>query len=206
MTIACNSVRKPDRENGIVERVSILFCTIAMTNYRVKAFPHFRFSVVHMVSGLVAATFAISAFADTPKLAPGRWEINVLTDGKTMAQRMSKDGKIPRAVLKRLQSEGVQITESGLIRYCMSEETASRGWQPQVAAAGCRYDVKWNGPQGQFQTICNGKQQSSGDIKIASDKGWSSTSRAKPEQGGRTVVQSTKAKWLGADCQGLKPK
>ncbi len=163
-----------------------------------------RFVVLSVLTALVLAAYASSALAEVPKLAPGLWELDTVTDGKTLAQRFG--GKISAATLKRIQTPSIQITETGLIRFCLSQRSADRGWQPQSIAAGCKYNVKWNGHNGRFVTTCKGKTQSSGDILITDNKAWSSTSRARPEAQGRTVVQSTKAKWAGADCKGLRPK
>jgi hypothetical protein len=161
---------------------------------------HSLFVAIALTAGLVS-----SATAQAPKLAPGLWELSLLTDGKSIIEQMG--GKVPAAVLKQMRASGVHMTDTGNIQLCMSKESAHRGWKPQQLPQGCQYDVKWDGPNGQFISSCNGKTMSSGDIAIASDKGWSSTSRAKPDGGnGPMVVQVTQANWVGDDCQGLKPK
>jgi|GEM_PF-6197579 len=167
--------------------------------------PITSFRSCSFVVGLLTAGFASHAVAEAPKLAAGLWEMSVLTDGKSILDKMG--GKIPAAALKQMRAVGVQMTDTGLIQFCMSQESADRGWQPQKVSQDCKYDVKWNGLNGKYITTCQGKTISSGDIALASDKAWSSTSRSKPEGGaGRMVVQATDAKWAGTDCLGLKPK
>lgn len=154
--------------------------------------------------GLIATALAPNALAQAPKLSPGLWELYPVTDGKSIAEKLG--GKIPASVLKQMKNAGVQMTDSGHLRICVSSATADRGWQPQQMPQGCHYDVKWSGSQGKFITTCQGKTVSSGDIAVANDKAWSSTSRSKPEGAGRMVVQATDAKWVGADCKGLEAK
>jgi len=158
-----------------------------------------------LVVGFLCAGFVSNAIAEAPKLAAGLWEMSVLTDGKSILDRLG--GKIPPSALKQMRAVGIQMTDTGLIQFCVSQESADRGWQPQQVSQECKYDVKWAGPNGKYITSCQGKTVASGDIAIASDKAWSSTSRSKPEGGaGPMVVQATKATWAGTDCQGLKPK
>jgi hypothetical protein len=158
-----------------------------------------------LILGIFTAGFASNVAAEAPKLSAGLWEMSVLTDGQSILDKLG--GKIPPAAIKQMRAAGVQLTDTGNIQFCVSQASAEQGWQPQVISQDCKYDVKWNGPNGRYITTCQGKTVSSGDIAIASAKSWSSTSRSKPENGsGPTVVQATKAKWAGEDCLGLLPK
>jgi len=168
---------------------------------------------------LVLILLAGPALAQTPPVKPGLWEMKQLqleVDGKpmpTMAQMAPQLSQLPPEARKmmeaQMKAQGIDIGSGGGIRTCVSAEMLKQNhWgQSQQGEQDCKMDVldrsgstwRWKvqckGGQGEGSTVFNGSEG------YTSDMHWRGTAKGQP-QSMKTKVQ---ARWLGADCGGLKP-
>lgn len=177
-----------------------------------------RTSVLGFMS-LVLATGV--AFAHPlEKREPGLWEI---TTNQNTAVTAMMDGmqeilkNLPPAQRKQMeqmmQSKGVSMSDPTVIKQCLTPELIAREFQPysndpEMQCSSTAKDV--SGSETKFNFSCsNGEEKWKGKGRV-----WDATpTRYKGEMTmegmveGRPINMSMthEARWLGADCKGLKP-
>ncbi|HIV71299.1 MAG TPA: DUF3617 domain-containing protein [Candidatus Aquabacterium excrementipullorum] len=174
------------------------------------------------LTGLLAATLAHAA--DTPPpIKPGLWEMSTdsqqlngkpLPDaGQMAAQLKNLPPEMRQKIEEQMKAQGVQLSPStaggGLgVRMCLTQEMLSQNrWQQ--AEGDCKSQVlsrsgntwKWAmtctkpPAQGEGTTVFTDAQNYTGEVRMTS------------QQGGKPQVMTMKhrARWISADCGGLKP-
>lgn len=166
------------------------------------------------------ALFLLSApaLAQSPPIKPGLWEMKQLSlevDGKpmpNMAQMAPQLSQLPPEVRKQMEAQmkaqGIDIAGGG-IRTCVSAEMLKQNqWgQGQQGQNDCKVDVMERGSSSwRFKVQCK-EGQGEGQTQFQGSEGYTSDMQWTGTQPGRTQKMKTKvqARWLGADCGGLKP-
>jgi len=168
-----------------------------------------------------------TAFAQSPGMNPGLWEINVVRqvmDGHDVtAQMTAAQTKLQQAMAnmspeqrKRLEAmmggQGlpVQSTATGGTRVCISAAMAARD-RPVVDPQGlCEpAKVSRSGNKISFEFNCTangGTSVGKGESTIASDMVTNSVDMTMTDaRGQHTMRNESQMKYLGPDCQGIKP-
>lgn len=163
------------------------------------------------------------ALAQTPPIKPGLWEMKQLhleVDGKPMptmdqmapqmAQQMAQmPPEMRKQMEAQMKAQGLALGGGGAIRTCISAAMLKQNqWgQAQQGQQDCKMDVlERSGSSWRWKVQCRAGQGEgstvfSGDAGYTSDMHWRGTAKGQP-QSMKTKVQ---ARWLGADCGGMKP-
>jgi len=167
---------------------------------------------------LALALVAAPALAQSPPIKPGLWEMKQLSmevDGKPMPSmaQMPQLAQLPPEVRKQMEAQmkaqGIDM-QGGGIRTCISAEMLKQNQWGQNQGQGqqdCKMDVlERSGSTWRWKVQCKegqgeGSTVFNGDAGYTSDMHWRGTAKGQP-QSMKTKVQ---ARWLGADCGGLKP-
>ena len=181
-----------------------------------------------MKSLILAMVFAASgaAFAQTSAMKAGLWEmtpIRQVMDGRDMtAQMASAQAEMRQAMAnmspaQRKQMEammggkGLPAQSAGAaMRLCISPAMAARN-TPMVDAEGRCEPAKLNrsGNKTSFEFNCTtnaGTQVGKGESIVSGDAVTTRLDMTTTDAQGRHTLQSeTQMKYLGADCQGVKP-
>ncbi|NYT61800.1 DUF3617 domain-containing protein [Alcaligenaceae bacterium] len=177
------------------------------------------------ISALLLLPFVFSAGVASAQLLenrePGLWEIKT-NKGSPMAamlegvQDMLKS--MPPAQRKQMeqmmQSKGVSVSEPTVVRQCLTPELIAREFQPydNDPSMKCSNKVqKVSASEINFTFSCkNSSEKWNGDGRIwdATPKSYKSDMTMGGVVEGRPVKMSMshEARWLGADCKGLKPQ
>lgn len=165
-----------------------------------------------------------TAFAQSSNLKPGLWEmkqISMTVDGRDMsAQMAAAQAQIEQALAKMSPEERKQMqammnqvsggtaTQPSAQRICISPAMASK--DSPVLESGCE-PVKLNrsGNKTSFDINCtkNGRTLvGKGVSTYSNDTVTTHTDMTTTDAGGRSTMQmDLQMKYLGADCQGIKP-
>ena len=176
---------------------------------------------------LIAATLAGLAVAghaaDFPKRKPGLWEVQTSTQGTGMPQggmpdmneAMSKMSPEQRAMVERMMKDrGVGMGgKPHSFRYCLTQERAERERVPQPDAdTECTHKVDGSSSsEATFSFSCKRKDGSTveghGRAHDLTPESYATEVDMKMQHDGKPMDVHTqqKGKWLGTDCQGLKP-
>jgi len=175
----------------------------------------------------VLITLSGTAFAQSNGLKPGLWEmkqISQVMDGRDMtAQMAAAQGKMQQAMAKmspeqRKQMEAMmggqampaQAASGGGTRICISPAMAARD-KPMVDPEGhCEpAKVSRSGNKSSFEFNCNANGRSmvgKGESTVSGDMITTRMDMATTDANGRHTMQSeSQMKYLGPDCQGVKP-
>ncbi len=175
----------------------------------------------------IVVTLCAPAFAQTPGLKAGLWEITPIrqvVDGRDMTAQMSAaQAKMQQAMAgmsadQRKQMEAM-VNGKGMsapsgagggTRICISAAMAARN-KPMVDPEGHCEPAKLNraGNKTSFEFNCsaNGRTQvGKGESTVSGDTVTTSMDMTMTDPRGRHTMQSeSQMKYLGADCQGIKP-
>ncbi len=175
----------------------------------------------------ILVTLTGSAFAQSSSLKPGLWEIKTIRqimDGRDMSAQMnsamsqmeeamaqmSPDQRKKMEAMMGGQGMPAKSKAGGGIRICMSPAMAAMD-KPMVDPEGRCEPTKFNrsGNKSSFEfnckinggtTVGKGESTVSGDM-VATRMDMTTTDA----QGRHTMQNETQMKYLGSDCQGIKP-
>jgi hypothetical protein len=159
-----------------------------------------------------------SAFAQTSFMKPGLWETQIIhqvMDGKdTTAQMAAAQAKMQERLATMPPEQRAKIEammpNQGTFRVCISEAMASRG-KPMIDREGhcdpAKMDRSGNKISFEFNCTTTGRTRTGkGESVVSGDtvttRFEATTTDAK---GTHTMQSETQMKFLGADCQGIKP-
>jgi len=168
-----------------------------------------------------------TAFAQSPVMNPGLWEIKVVRqvmDGRDVtAQMAAAQTKLQQAMAnmspeqrKRLeamvggQGMPVQSTAAGGTRVCISAAMAARDRplvDPQGICEAAKISRSGNKISFEFNCAANGGTSvGKGESTIGSDTVTTSVDMTMTDaRGQHTMREESQMKYLGPDCQGIKP-
>jgi hypothetical protein len=177
---------------------------------------------------LIAMTGALalgSQAADFAKRKPGLWEVQSSTQGAglpqggmpDMSEAMKKMSPEQRAMVEKMMKErGVGMGgKPNSFRYCLTKERAERESVPKPQPdpdTECTHNVSSTSPsEARFSFSCKRKDGSTVEGQgrahdltpesYATEVDMTVQHQGKPMQ----IHSEQKGRWLGADCQGLKP-
>jgi hypothetical protein len=162
-----------------------------------------------------------SALAESGFMKPGLWEVDIVRqemDGKDMTSQMAEaQAKMqqrlasmpPEQRAKMEEMMGAQ-TKTGPQRVCMSEATAARGRAMIDRDGHCdpsKFDRSGNKISFEFNCTTSGRTRIGKGETIA--EGDTVTTRFEATttdaKGSHSLKGETRMKYLGTDCQGIKP-
>jgi hypothetical protein len=168
---------------------------------------------------LVAA--GASALAEPGFMKPGLWEVKILRqemDGKDMTGQMADtQAKVQQRLAsmppdQRAKMEAIlgSQAQSGAQRVCFSEAMAARGRAMIDREGHCdpsKFDRSGNKISFEFNCTTNGRTRIGKGETIA--EGDTVTTRFEATttdaKGSHTMKNESQMKYLGTDCQGMKP-
>lgn len=161
------------------------------------------------------------------KRKPGLWEITqtqqgAQVDGEQMpsseeiAQMMAQMPAAQRQQMEKMMRErggGLSASRPNTIRYCLTPEMAARDTfaQPPDPGMKCKHDVKAvSSSEARFTFTCsgpNGSFKGEGRSTGMSPEGYKTSISMQGTMEGTPMSMRTEqtGRWLGSDCQGLKP-
>jgi hypothetical protein len=176
---------------------------------------------------LIALTLASLALgsqaADPPKRKPGLWEVQTSTQGAgvpqggmpDMNEAMKNMSPEQRAMVEKMMKDrGVGVgAKPNSFRYCLTKERAEREFVPQPDPdTECTHHMdSTSSSEAKFSFSCKRKDgstvQGQGRAYNLTPESYASEVDMKMQHQGKPMQLHTeqKGKWLGADCQGLKP-
>lgn len=179
----------------------------------------------HTLAPLAAALFLLGAGSahsmDMTQRKPGLWEVQTSTQGGPMAQMPDMGetlAKMPpeqRAMVERMMKErGVGMGgKPNSFRYCMTKAQVERDDMQTDPDTECTKKVSnTSASSGTFSFSCKRKDGSTmsgeGRVSDVTPESYAMDMHMKVQGGQGQAMDmqvSQKARWLGADCQGLKP-
>ncbi|QPF73537.1 DUF3617 domain-containing protein [Roseateles sp. DAIF2] len=159
-------------------------------------------------------------------MKPGLWEIRQQPQQldpqrqKQMAEAQQRMAAMPpeqrQAMEQMMASRGISLDMSGgggggmAVKICISPEQAARNQPPMLDKGKCQHDSQRSGNTINTRFRCT-DPAAEGDSEVtlrANGEGFSSRTRITHQRGGKaeTTQVSGDARWLGADCGGLKPQ
>lgn len=176
---------------------------------------------------LITAALALLASGATQaagpvKRKPGLWEVQSTTQGNgpmggmpDMNEAMSKMSPQQRAMVEQMMKErGVGIgAKPHSFRYCLTPAQAERSDVPQPDAdTNCTHSMSsTSASEAKFRFSCKRKDGSSvqgeGHAYDLTPESYAMDMHMKMQRQGQPMEMqmSQKGRWLGNDCQGLKP-
>ena len=170
-----------------------------------------------MCLSIATVSLAQPAFPDRE---PGLWEIT-MKQGSPMAAMLEGMqealAQMPEAQRKQMEEmmaqSGASLTQPNVIRQCLTAEAAKREFMPTVDDADMKCsDLDWrgSGAEGRYSMTCadaDGEWKINGRIWDATPKSYKSemTMDGVMENQPVSLEISQEARWVGADCQGIKP-
>lgn len=174
--------------------------------------------------GLAAlAAFSLSVSAQTlPTRKAGLWEIRMEHLGgpmaeaqKQMEQAMASMSPAQRKQMEEMmRAQGVSLGDKGrTMRMCLSAAAAAR----ESGAAftndpddDCTHKITpVSASEAKFSFTCKGGSQARGEGRLwaYTAQGFQAESTIQMKEGGKPVTMQVRqsGRWLGTDCQGLKP-
>lgn len=176
--------------------------------------------VYSSLAGVLAFFVAHASVAQTPlaNREPGLWEIRMV-DGSNLAsialgaQQVLKN--LPEAQRRQVEQlmGGTKVQLPTVTQQCLTSEMARSDIKSQLAAhdIDCS-ELEWEeaGGSGRFSFVCTNPQgdwTGQGHIWDATAKSFKSEASVQGKYQGQRVSLDMKheARWLGADCKGVKP-
>lgn len=175
-------------------------------------------------AGLFVACLSIAAATHAqeplPERVPGLWELT-MNRGSPMAdmlQGMQEAlAQMPEEQRKQMEQmlaqSGASLAQPDVVRQCLTAEEARREFEPVIDDADMKCSkIQWSGSgaEGRYSMTCtspDGDWKVSGRIWDATPKSYKSemTMEGVMEGQSMTMEISHEARWVGPDCQGLKP-
>lgn len=152
---------------------------------------------------------------------PGLWEIR-MNQGSPMAAMMQSMqdmlGAIPAEQRKQMEAmmgkSGISVSQPDVIKQCLTPEMAARELEPYInddPDTDCTTtNKKHTKNTAEFTYTCStpeGKLNGKGRIWDATSKGYKSEMLMEGKVNGQPVKMDMghEARWVSADCQGVKP-
>jgi len=169
----------------------------------------------------IAAATTVGAQAQTiTKRKPGLWEVQTTTSIANMPNMQELLANVPpeqRAMMeKMMKDQGVGMgAKPNSFRFCMTKEQAERtemavNPDPETQCSNKMTPV--SSSEAKFSFNCKRKDgstmQGEGRAHGLTAEGYAMDMKMKmqqPGQGPTEMQMSQKARWVGADCGGLKP-
>lgn len=175
--------------------------------------------VVFMAGGLLAAGIACAS-PRMPEREPGLWELRMSQDAlgdmlKSAQAAMKGMPEEQRKMLEEMMAgSGVMLGQPNIIRECVTPEMVKSEFEPVIDDPGMKCSgMKWSGSasEGSYTMTCtnaDGTWDIEGRIWDATSRSYKSTMTMKGTVNGQPVSTtiSHEARWVGADCQGVKPR
>ncbi len=172
----------------------------------------------------ILVTLSSNVFADGPRPKPGLWEVSVIkqvVDGRDMqAQMAAAQAQMKQAMANLTPEQRKQMeamtgrqgggASAGGTRICISKEMATRD-QPVMGTQSHCETVKFNrsGNKVSFEFNCSNKgrtESGKGETTISGDLMKTVMDMNTTDaQGSHTIHNESQMKFIGADCQGIKP-
>jgi hypothetical protein len=177
----------------------------------------------YLIAAVTASLALGSHAADPAKRKPGLWEVQTTTQGAGMPQggmpdmneAMKKMSPEQRAMVERMMKDrGVGMgARPNSFRYCLTKERAEREYVPPPDAdTECTHKVSHtSSTEAKFSFSCKRKDGSTvegqGRAYDLTPESYATEVDMKMQHQGQPMQIHTqqKGRWLGADCQGLKP-
>lgn len=173
-----------------------------------------------LAAALAAASLPAAAQTLTAR-KPGLWEIKTTHQGGPMAEAQKQMeaamASMPPAQRKQMEEmmrkQGVGMTgQPGAMRLCVSPAAAARqDFTRPDPKADCQHKVTpVSGSEAKFSFTCKGAGgPSSGEGRVwgLTAEGYQSQMKMQSMHEGKPVTMDMQqtARWLGSDCQGIKP-
>lgn len=173
---------------------------------------------------VILVTLSSNVYADGPRPKPGLWELTIvkqLVDGRDMQaqmaaaqaqkqQAMANMTPEQRKQMEGRMGQGAHGAGAGNMRICISKEMAERdkpAMDPQSHCETSKLIRSGNKVSFEFNCSNNGRTQSGkGETTISSDSMESVMDMTMTDaRGSHTLHNETRMKFIGADCQGIKP-
>lgn len=160
---------------------------------------------VMAAGAIVGATPVIAQTA--PPIRTGLWEINGETGsaGGPTTSAMERLRKLPPEARQRMAQRGINLTEDGRLRVCLDRKALdSDAWQGR---SDCTTDYSQRSSSvWKWRSTCP-RVTVEGVARFAGPERYSVKTVVTTERQGRQVTGETnvQAKWIGADCGGIKP-
>lgn len=160
--------------------------------------------------------------ADLAKRKPGLWEVQSTTQGAgaqggmpDMKEAMGKMSPQQRAMVERMMKERglAPGAKPNSFRYCLSRERAERDFIPSLDPdTECTHQMNaTSSSEAKFNFSCKRKEggsvQGEGRAYDLTPERYAMDMQMTMQHEGQPVQtqMQQKGRWLGADCQGLKP-
>lgn len=171
---------------------------------------------------LIAAAPAVALAVDAPPMKPGLWEVtpdSQTINGKPLpdmsaklAEQMKRMPPEMRAQMDaQMKARGIQMAPGGngmAVRMCITKDMLNQNrWQKMdgrcqntaLKQSGATWSWKFTctepASEGEGSTTFQGSEAYTSDMEMRSTRNGQA----------QTVAMKHHAKWLGADCGGLKP-
>lgn len=172
----------------------------------------------HALLALSALCLSPAAWSQAPPIKAGLWETRQLhseMDGKPMPQMgaaMAQLDKLPpeqrKMIEQRMAQQGVGM-QGGAIRMCISAEMLKQNAWSHQPSQRCKMEVlERGGSRWRWKSSCTDpKGEGEGQTQFEGDSAYTSDMRWVTERNGQRheMKMKTQARWLGADCGGIKP-
>ncbi len=161
------------------------------------------------------------AIAQAPPIRPGLWEVRTTMGGADGAARPMPDlgermKSLPpeqRAQFEKMMRErGVGVGGPGQgMQLCFTAEQMKRdSWVAGERDGNCKTDItSRSGSVWKWRTVCAPPRAATidGETRFSGDTAFTTRMTSTSEHKGqmRTASHESSAKWLSADCGGLKP-
>lgn len=167
------------------------------------------------VVGLIAACAAVAHAQPAPPIKPGLWEVTSARsiDGQKAPDVTEHLKNMPPEMRKQMEAtmkqQGVDMSgAAGTMKMCMTRESLDEGrWRSEEH--GCKTDYSTRtATLWKWRSVCTQPpSESVGEARITSPERYTVKVSSKfSGQGPKGTHEMTMdAKWLGADCGGLKP-
>jgi hypothetical protein len=164
-------------------------------------------------AAFVLAMSSAWAWAQTPPIKPGLWEVK--SEGKgdgqktpPAADRLQGLSPTVRAQVEAsMKEKGVALGPGGLTRICFSRESMDPARWGEVASCKTEYGARSNSSW-KWQSVCTQPEMTiDGEAIFANPENYSvhTTTTMKRREEIKTSQRTVQAHWLGSDCGDLKP-
>lgn len=165
---------------------------------------------------LLLLGLAVGAQAEGAKdIKPGLWEIRHKTamDGQQLPDMSEMLAKVPPEMRGQVQAmmekNGAGVTDKGMTICITPEQAARQQFGADDQDGKCQVtDMKHEGNKTSMKMTCS-DPQGEGETTVTrqTSEAWSSASRMTMMEDGQphTMNSEMDARWLGADCGGVKP-
>ena len=168
---------------------------------------------LRLCAAFVLAMSSAWAWAQTPPIKPGLWEVK--SEGKVdgqktppAADRLQGLSPTVRAQLEAsMKEKGVAMGPGGVTRICFSRESMDPARWGEVASCKTEYGTRSNSSW-KWRSVCAQPEMTiDGEATFANPENYSvhTTTTMKRREEMKTSQRTMQAHWLGADCGDLKP-